>query len=714
MMSKSAAALVLAVWCSGCSHSVEKTSMPSGHPVPPVAVRKPHTTTVQGRTLTDNYFWLRERSDPNVTTYLKAEDEYAEAVMKPTAALQETLFQEMLGHIKQTDETVPYRENGYLYYTRTREGLQYPIYMRRRAAPNAPDEVVLDQNELARGHEYTSLGGRSVSDDGNLLAFSIDYTGYRQYTLRIKDLRTGELLPDAIERVDDFAWATDSRTIFYVTEDPVTKRHDRFWRHVVGSAASDLLYEEKNEEFDLACGRSRDKAVVFLESAAKTSTEVRYLRADRPGDPLRLVQPREPLHEYDVDHRGDRFYIRTNKGATNFRVVTAPVDAPGERNWNELIAHRPGVKIAGIDLFAGHLVLSEWEDGLQQIEVVDLATLARRRVEYPEAVYAATVGPNAEFGTGVLRYEYQSLITPVSVFDYDMKTGTSTLLKQTEVPGGFDRTHYEAERVFAAAADGTRIPISIAYRRGTKKDGSAPLLLYAYGSYGYSVSPSFSASRLPLLDRGVVYAIAHVRGGGELGEPWREAGRMMKKQNTFDDFIACAEQLVANGYTSSERLVIQGASAGGLLVGAVANRRPALFKAAIAQVPFVDVMNDMLDATLPLTTGEYTEWGNPNNKAEFEYMLEYSPYDNITKQAYPAMLVKTSLNDSQVMYWEGAKFAAKLREYKTDRNPLLLKVNFGAGHGGASGRYDALRETAFNWAFVLWQVGRERLDRPTI
>jgi oligopeptidase B len=713
-MSKIAAALVLAVWCCGCHRAVEKPSMPAGLPDPPVAPQKPHETTVHGRTLTDNYFWLRERSDPNVTTYLKAEDEYADAVMKPTAALQESLFHEMLGHIKQTDETVPYRENGYFYHSRTREGLQYPIYVRRRAAPNAPDEVILDQNELAKGHDYTSLGGRSVSDDGNLLAFSIDYTGYRQYTLRIKDLRTGELLPDAIERVDDFAWATDSRTIFYVTEDPVTKRHDKFWRHVVGSDASDLLYEEKDEEFDLACGRSRDKTVVFLESAAKTSTEVRYLRADRPGDRLRLIQPREPMHEYDVDHRGDRFYIRTNKGATNFRVVTAPVDAPSARNWKELIAHRPGVKIAGVDLFEGHLVLSEWEDGLQQIEVVDLASLARRRIEYPESVYAASLGPNAEFDTSSLRYEYQSLITPMSVFDYDMKAGKSVLLKQTEVPGGFDRTHYEAERLFATAADGTRIPISIAYRRGTKKDGSAPLLLYAYGSYGYSVSPSFAASRLPLLDRGVVYAIAHVRGGGELGEPWREAGRMMKKQNTFDDFIACAEHLVAKGYTSGDRLVIQGASAGGLLVGAVANRRPALFKAAIAQVPFVDVMNDMLDATLPLTTSEYAEWGNPNAKAEFEYMLQYSPYDNITKQPYPAMLVKTSLNDSQVMYWEGAKFAAKLRVYKTDRNPLLLKVNFGAGHGGASGRYDALRETAFNWAFVLWQVGRDRLDRPTI
>jgi oligopeptidase B len=704
-MTKIAATLLLAAWCSACSRSVEKGPMPHSLPDPPVAPQKPHETTVHGRMLTDNYFWLRDRADPSVTAYLKAEDAYADAVMKPTAALQETLFQEMLGHIKQTDETVPYRENGYLYYSRTHEGLQYPIYMRRRATPNAPNEVLLDQNELAKGHEYTSIGGRTVSDDGNLLAYSIDYTGYRQYTLRIKDLRTGQLLPDAIERVDDFAWATDSRTIFYVTEDPVTKRHDRFWRHIVGASGSDLIYEEKDEEFDLACSRSRDKAIVFLESAAKTSSEVRFVPADRPGDALRMIQPREPMHEYDVDHRGDRFYIRTNKGATNFRVVTAPVSDPSEPHWKELVAHRQGVKIAGLDLFADYAVLSEWEDGLQQIEVIDLSTLARRRIEYPEAVYATSLGPNAEFNTTVLRYDYQSLVTPMSVFDYDIKAGTSTRLKETEVPGGFDRANYASERIFAIAADGTRIPISVAYRRGLKKDGSAPLLLYAYGSYGYSSSPTFSASRLPLLDRGVVYAIAHVRGGGELGEPWREAGRMMKKQNTFDDFIACAEHLVAQKVTSSNRLVIQGASAGGLLVGAVTNRRPGLFKAAIAQVPFVDVINDMLDATLPLTTGEYTEWGNPNNKADFEYMLQYSPYDNIAKQAYPAMLVKTSLNDSQVMYWEGAKFTARLRAVKTDRNPLLLKVNFGAGHGGASGRYDALRETAFNWAFVLWQVG---------
>jgi oligopeptidase B len=432
---------------------------------------------------------------------------------------------------------------------------------------------------------------------------------------------------------------------------------------------------------------------------------VSYLPADRPTAALQVVVPRQPGHEYDVEHRGDLFYIRTNKGAKNFRVVTAPVTDPSEKNWKPFVTHQPAVKIESVDLFAGHAVLSEWENGLQQIEIIDLATGARRRIEYPEPVYAASLGANAEFGTTTLRYEYQSLVTPRSVIDYDLNTGKSTLKKQTEVPGGFDRTNYTSERLFATATDGTRIPISIVYRKGLQKDGSAPLLLYAYGSYGFSTSPTFAPSLLPILDRGVVYAIAHVRGGGELGEEWRDAGRMMKKINTFTDFIASAEYLIEQKYTSKGKVATQGASAGGMLVGAVLNMRPDLFRAAIAQVPFMDVVNDMLDASLPLTTSEYIEWGNPNEKAAFDYLMQYSPYDNIKRQEYPSMLVKASLNDSQVMYWEGAKFTAKLRAVKTDSNPLLLKVNFGAGHGGSSGRYDALHETAFNWAFLLWQLG---------
>jgi oligopeptidase B len=490
-----------------------------------------------------------------------------------------------------------------------------------------------------------------------------------------------------------------------VTEDPVTKRKDKFFRHVLGADKHDLIYEEKDELFDIATGRTRDKAIIVLEIFSKTSTEARYISADKPDAPLKVVLARQPEHEYDIDHRGGLFYIRTNKGAKNFRVVTAPVSDPSEANWKEFVAHRPAVKVEGISLFADHAVLSAWENGLQQLEVINFKTNKRSRIEFSEPVYAAGLGPNAEFNTAVVRYSYNSMVTPNSTFDYDMNSGKSTLLKQQEVPGGFDRTNYKAERVFATASDGTKIPMSIVYRKGVKLDGSAPTLLYGYGSYGASIPPTFSSNRLSLLDRGVIFAIGHIRGGGELGEEWRQAGRMMNKMNTFTDFIACAETLIKMKYTSSDRLVIQGGSAGGLLVGAVSNMRPDLFKAVVSQVPFVDVLNTMLDASLPLTTSEYIEWGNPNDKPAYEYMKKYSPYDNVGKKNYPATLVKVSLNDSQVPYWEGAKLVAKLRTMKTDNNPLLLKVNFGAGHGGASGRYDALRETAFDYAFMLWQMG---------
>jgi oligopeptidase B len=443
-----------------------------------------------------------------------------------------------------------------------------------------------------------------------------------------------------------------------------------------------------------------------VQASSKTSSEVRYLPANNPNAELKVILPRQPDHEYDVDHRGDLFYIRTNKGAKNFRVVTAPVADPSEKNWKEFVAHRPAVKVEDVSLFSDHAVLSEWENGLQQLEIVDFKTNQRHRIVFPEPVYAAGLGANAEFNTTMLRYNYQSMVTPASVFDYDMNTRKATLMKQNEIAGGFDKANYNSERVFATASDGTKIPMSMVYRRGVKLDGSAPLLLYAYGSYGISISPTFSASRLALLDRGVIYVIAHIRGGGELGEEWREQGRMMKKITTFTDFIACAEHLVKEKYTAKDRLVIQGGSAGGLLMGAVSNMRPDLFKAVIAQVPFVDVINTMLDASLPLTTSEYIEWGNPNEKPAYDYIKRYSPYDNIKKADYPTMLVKVSYNDSQVPYWEGAKFVAKLRTMKTDNHPLLLKVNFGAGHGGSSGRYDALKEVAFDYAFMLWQMGK--------
>jgi oligopeptidase B len=670
-----------------------------------MAEKKPKTTNIHGTTLVDDYFWLREKTNPAVLAHLQAEDAYTQTVMKPTEALQEKLYKEMLSHIKQTDTNVPYRSGNYFYYTRTEEGKQYPIFCRKKGSVEAPEEVVLDVNELAKGQKFMSVGHFVPSDDGNLLAYSTDNTGYRQYVLQVKDMRTGQIFPERIERVTGFTWATDNKTFFYVTEDAVTKRSDKFFRHVLGTDKTDLVYDEKDELFDIGVGRSRDKAMIFLVALSKTSTEARYLRADEPNGTPKVIIPRSPEHEYDVDYRNNLFYIRTNKGAKNFRIVTAPVNDPSEKNWKEFVAHKPEVKIDEINLFADYAVLSEWEGGLEQLEVINFKTNKRNRITFPEPVYSASLGPNREYNTSVLRYTYNSMVTPYSTFDYDMNTGKSTLLKQTEVPGGFDRSNYQSERVFATASDGTKIPISVVYRKGVKMDGSAPLLLYGYGSYGYSIAPTFSSSRLSLLDRGVIFAIGHIRGGGELGEEWRQAGRMMNKMNTFTDFIACAETLIDKKITSKDRLVIQGGSAGGLLMGVVSNMRPDLFKAVVSQVPFVDVLNTMLDASLPLTTSEYIEWGNPNEKAAFEYMKTYSPYDNIAKKDYPAMLVKVSLNDSQVPYWEGTKLVAKLRTMKTDNNPLLLKVNFGAGHGGASGRYDALRETAFDYAFMLWQMG---------
>ncbi|HET7112639.1 MAG TPA: S9 family peptidase, partial [Pyrinomonadaceae bacterium] len=667
--------------------------------------KKTKTTNIHGETLVDEYFWLREKTNPAVMSYLEAENSYAESVMKPTASFQEKLYNEMISHIKETDTQVPYRRGNYFYFTRTEKGKQYPIFCRKKGSLEAAEEIVIDVNELAKGQKFMSIGAFNPSDDGNLLAYSTDNTGYRQYLLQIKDLRTGQILPERVERVNNVAWATDNKTIFYVTEDAVTKRNDKFFRHVLGTDKYDLVYEEKDELFDIATGRTRDKAIIVLSIFSKTSTEARYIPADRPDAALKVVLPRQPEHEYDIDHRGGMFYIRTNRAAKNFRIVTAPVSDPSEANWKEFVAHRPAVKVEDISLFADHAVLSEWENGLQQLEIVNFKTNKHHRIEFPEPVYAAGLGPNAEFNTTVVRYNYNSMVSPNSVFDYDMNTGKSTLLKQQEVPGGFDKANYKSERVFATASDGTKVPISIVYRKGVKLDGSAPLLLYGYGSYGATIPPTFSPTRLSLLDRGVIFAIGHIRGGGEMGEEWREAGRMMKKMNTFTDFIACAETLVKMKYTSSDRLVIQGGSAGGLLVGAVSNMRPDLFKAVVSQVPFVDVLNTMLDASLPLTTSEYIEWGNPNDKPAYEYMKKYSPYDNVGKKNYPATLVKVSVNDSQVPYWEGAKLVAKMRTMKTDNNPLLLKVNFGAGHGGASGRYDALREAAFDYAFMLWQMG---------
>ena len=672
---------------------------------PPLAPKVPHTTSIHGYTLSDDYFWLRQKTNPEVTKYLEAENAYTEQVMAPTKGLQDTLYKEMLGRIKQTDLSVPSRIGEYFYYSRTEEGRQYPYMCRRHGSMTGAEEILLDLNSLAEGHKFLALGAYVVSDDANWLAYSLDTTGYRQYVLHVKDLRSGRNSSERIERVGSVVWTTDNRTIVYTTEDAVSKRSDKVFRHAVGDADSQLIFEEKDELFDVYALRSLDRKMIFLNSHAKTSNEVRYLPAATPAAALRVVATREPGHEYDVDHYNGELYITTNRGAKNFRVVKAPIADPSEKNWTPFIDHQPAVRIGGLTFFANHLVVSEREGGLSYLRVIDMRTRASHRITTEEPDYALSLAANPEFDTTAVRFNYQSMVTPSSVYDYDLNTRQRTLLKRTEVLGGYDPANYESKRIWSVSRDGTRVPMSLVYRKGTRFDGSAPLLLYGYGSYGASQSPAFSSNRLSLLDRGVIYALAYIRGGGELGEEWREQGRMMQKMNTFTDFIDCAEYLVGHSYTSAGRLVIQGGSAGGLLMGAVANMRPDLFKAVVAQVPFVDVINTMLDASLPLTTSEYIEWGNPNTRADFDYMMKYSPYDNIKAQRYPSMLVHVSLNDSQVPYWEGTKLVAKLRAMKTDKNVLLLKANLGAGHGGSSGRYDALRETAFDYSFALWQMG---------
>jgi oligopeptidase B len=672
---------------------------------PPLAPREPFVTQVHGQTRVDDYHWLRDKDSPRVRAYLEAENAYTMAAMAHTEALRKALYQEMLARIQETDMDVPYRDGPFEYYGRTEQGKDYPILCRRPPGSGSPEQVTLDMNAMAQGHEFFALGAYDVSGDANLLAFSSDVTGFREYTLQVKDLRSGELLPLRVERTRSVAWGNDHRTLFYVVEDEA-KRACRFYRHRLGSDRHELLYEETDERFSIGIDQSRSRAYLFLTAHSATTSEVRYLRADDPGGDFALAVPRRHEHEYYLDHHGERFYIVTNDRGRNFRLVTAPVDDPREAAWSELIAHRDDVMLEGVDLFANHYVVHERRGGFPKLRVVRLASEGAHEIEFPEPVYAVHGGANMEFDTRVYRFVYESLITPDSVFDYDMDARSRTLLKQRPVLGGYDAARYVSELVYATAPDGERVPVSMVYRRDLREPGPQAMLLTGYGAYGFAHDVHFSSARLSLLDRGVMVATAHVRGGGEMGKRWHDGGRMLNKRNTFTDFIAAAEHLIARGYARPDRLVIEGGSAGGLLMGAVTNARPDLFKAVVADVPFVDVINTMLDSTLPLTTGEYEEWGDPQHRRDFDYMLSYSPYDNLEAKAYPAMLVQTSLNDSQVMYWEPAKYVAKLRALKTDVNPVLLKINMDAGHGGASGRYDFLREIAFTYAFVLWQLGR--------
>jgi oligopeptidase B len=675
-------------------------------PAPPVAARKPRTRAKFGDRRPDPYAWLREKANPEVIRYLDAENRYTEQVMKPLAAFRGKLYDEILARIQETDESVPCLRHGYWYYERHVEGLQYAIHCRRKGTMDAPEEILLDENELAKGHAYMAVGLFDVSPDATRLAYTVDFVGYRQYTLHVKDLATGELTRDAVVRVTSTAWAADSRTLFYVLEHETTKRSYQLHRRVLGEPVDALVYEEADEQFDIAVGDTRSERFVVLAATSKDTSEMRVLPAAEPLGELRVVEPRKAGHEYYIDHHDGEFFIRTNDRGRNFRLARAPEGDPSRAHWRQVVAHRPSVMIEDFYLFRDFWVLLERDRGRLRLRITSFATGEHHYVAFDEQVYAVHPCFNYEYDTSRFRFMYESLVTPRSYYDYDVRLRTRKLLKRQPVLGPYDPADYASEALTAIGRDGTRIPISLVYRKSHHRKGSPrPMLLYGYGAYGIPIDPWFSPARISLLDRGMAFAIAHVRGGGERGRTWYDAGKLDRKMNTFTDFIAAAESLVRRRYTEPARLVIQGGSAGGLLVGAVANMRPDLFRAVVAQVPFFDVLTTMLDPSLPLTVGEYLEWGNPNQARPYKRIRAYSPYDNLREAEYPAMLVETSLNDSQVGYWEAAKYVAKLRTLKRDANPLLLKTVMEAGHAGASGRYDALKELAFTFAFILDQVG---------
>lgn len=682
---------------------------------PPIAKKIPSKLPSGPHSLPDEYAWFRDdqRSDPGVLSHLKAENAYADAVTKPLTELRDTLYKEMLGRIKEDETQVPYKFGAAFYYSRTETGKQYPIHCRKQGTLDAPEEVFLDENKLSEGKDFFELGDLATSLDGQWLAYTSDTLGYRQYTLHAKDLQTGKTLENIAERVTSVAWAADHRTLFYVTEDPVTKRASQLFRHQLGSGTHTLLFTENDELYSLGVTRTRSNAYVCLESQSKTTTEVRYLAADKPLDDFKLMAPRKEGREYYVDHRGDAFLIRTNDRGKSFRLVEAPVQDPSSQNWREIIPCRPTVMLEDVDCFASFFVCLERENGLLQINIHRPEKNTAHRITFPEPVYSVRQGQNHDYEAPTFRFLYQSFTTPDSVYDYDVVTDKRELKKQHAVLGGYSPEAYQSQRIYATASDGTRIPISLLSKGKLEQGQTHPLLLEAYGAYGIPSDVEFSSERLSLLDRGVVYALAHVRGGGDLGKEWHDQGKLFTKKNTFHDFIACAEHLVERRFTTSDKLAITGGSAGGLLMGAVANMRPDLFKLVVSYVPFVDVINTMMDETLPLTVGEYLEWGNPHEPEAFAYMRSYSPYDNIVRTAYPSMLVRSALYDSQVGYWEPAKYVARLRELKTDKNPLLFKISLEpSGHGGASGRYDRLRDTAFDYAFMLRELGLIKTDKP--
>jgi oligopeptidase B len=690
------------VFSAGCAEA------PAG-PEPPVAAVVPHELEQHGDVRIDNYYWLNERGADEVNAYLEAENEYTAAMMRHTEDLQATIVKEFEERIKQDDESVPVKRDDYFYYSRTEEGKDYRIFARKKGSLDAEEEILIDVNELAAGHEgYFAVSGMQTTDDHNLLAYAVDKVGRRIYTIYFKDLTTGETRDETIQNVtSNTVWAANGTTLFYARQDPTTLRRYQVWKHELGTDAGNdkLVYQEDDDTYGCGVGRSKSKRYLVIGCSQTLANEYRYLEADRPDGEFKVFLPRERGHEYDIDHFGDHFYVRTNDQAMNFRLMKTPVGKTAMQHWTEVIPARDDVYLSGFEIFRDHLVVTERKEGLLNLRVRPWDGSEEHYLDFGEPAYLAFPRDNEEFDTTVLRYHYESLTTPDSVYDYDMNSHEKTLLKQDEVLGGFDSANYVAERIYATARDGEKIPVSLVYRKGLERDGNNPTLLYGYGSYGASRDASFSAMRVSLLDRGMIYAIAHIRGGQEMGRRWYEDGKLLEKMNTFTDFIDCGQFLVDEKYTNPELLVAQGGSAGGLLIGAVVNLAPELFKAAHAAVPFVDVVTTMLDDSIPLTTSEYDEWGNPNVKEYYDYMMSYSPYDNVTAQAYPALLVTTGLADSQVQYFEPAKWVAKLRATKTGDDPLLLQCDMQAGHGGASARTKQYEETAFEYAFLLDQAG---------
>ena len=668
---------------------------------PPTATKHPQELVTHGDKRIDNYYWLRQQDDPNVIDYLKAENSYTESQMQHTQKLQQSLYDEMLSRIEETDLSVPYRLQDYYYYSRTVEGQAYPIFCRKYQSLDAAEEILLDQNELAAGQDFFSLGVLSISPNQQILAYSVDNTGAEKYTMYFLDLATKKLYSETIkDTYYSFAWGNDDRTAFYTKLDDASRPY-QLWRHTLGSSNDVLVYQEDDESYYLSVGKTRSRAYILLNLGSMVTSEIHYLDANNPTGEFQLFQPRQQGIEYSIEHHSDRFYIVTNEEAINFKLMSTPVESTDKSNWQTVISHREDIMLDGVDAFAEHLVIYERQGGLPTARIQTLATGETTRLSFPEATYSFNGGNNPEFNTTKFRFSYSSMVTPSSVFDHNMITGERELKKETKVLGDYDRTQYDSERLTAIAADGTKIPISLVYKKGIERDGSNPLWLTGYGSYGYAYPVTFSSIRLSLLDRGFIVAIAHIRGGDEMGRRWYEQGKFLHKKNTFSDFIACAEQLIAEKWTNSDRLVISGGSAGGLLMGSVVNLRPDLFKVVVANVPFVDVVTTILDTSLPLTVLEWEEWGNPNDPEYYEYIKSYSPYDNVESKDYPDLLITAGLNDPRVKYWEPAKWTAKLRELKTDDNLLLLKTNMSAGHGGASGRYEYLKEIAFEYAFVL-------------